>query len=243
MLSSWQISKKTFSWLMKNKYELLKVSLPLIFVLILMLFAKLMKSDLFLLLNFFSMWFFTVSIIQVHRKILIDNQENQMLLFPKPEKTHIAYLIAFAALNFINSKIDPVMELILDKLMPAFPTWIEIILSLTFFILIICFFIHITVRLYFIFPHISINKKFDTLLMISKGFFWKIFNSTALVYLPLIPIILILNFIFIQYFKDLFMFIYILNFYVVLTLINIHYSIITKELMIHNSNYISDRKS
>ena len=91
MLSSWQISKKTFSWLIENKFDLLKVNLPLIFVFILMLFAKLMKSDLFLLLNFFQMWFFTVSIIQVHRKILLDNKKYQMLLFPKPEKTHFLY--------------------------------------------------------------------------------------------------------------------------------------------------------
>lgn len=239
MLSSWQISKKTFSWLMENKVELLKVNLPLIIVFILMLLSKLMMSNLFLLLNFFSMWFFTVSIIQVHRKILLNNQKHQMLLFPKPEKTHFAYLIAFAALNFINSKIDPISEFLIGIILPSSPTLVEIISSFIFLILIMCLFVYLLVRLYFIFPYISINKKFDTLLMLSKGFFWKIFNSTALVYLPLLPLFIFLNLIFIYYFIDLFIFVYLLNFYIALTLINIHYSIITKELMIHNSNYIS----
>jgi hypothetical protein len=237
MLSSWQISKKTFSWLRENKLELLKVNLPLIFVFIVMLFAKLIKSDLYLLLNFFQMWFFTVSIIQIHRKILLDNQKYQMLLFPKPEKTHFVYLLAFAVLNFINTKIDPVMEMIVGNILTPNPTWIELIFGFIIIIFITCLLVYITVRFYFIFPYISINKKFDTLFVISKGFFWRIFNSTAIVYLPLIPIIYILNVIFILYFKDLFMFIYLLNFYLALTLINIHYSIISKELMMHNSNY------
>ena len=160
-----------------------------------------------------------------------------MLLFPKPEKTHFLYLLAFGILNLINTKIDPVMEMIVDNILTPNPTWMGIIFGFIIIIFITCLLVYITVRLYFIFPYISINKKFDTLFVISKGFFWRIFNSTAIVYLPLIPIIYILNLIFILYFKDLFIFIYLLNFYLALTLINIHYSIISKELMLHNSNY------
>ena len=238
MLSSWQISKKTFSWVLENKYELFKVNLPLIFVFILMLLAKLMKSDLFLLLVFIQMWFFTVSIIQIHRKILLDNQKHPMLLFPKPEKTHFAYLVAFGILNFINTKMDPFYDMIFANIISPDPTWMELIFGFLIVILITCLICYILVRFYFIFPYISINKKFDTFFMISKGFFWRIFNSSLIVYLPLIPIIFILNLIYILYFKDLFMFIYLLNFYLALTMINIHYSIISKELMEHNPNYI-----
>ena len=191
----------------------------------------------------------STSIVQIHRSIILDTSADQIVVFPKIEKTFFLYLGTWFVVASIDKIIDNIGNfLLVESGNSGFTAFSGAIIL--YYILTIVF-IYIIARAYFIFPIVAVNNRIDFryAFAISKNKFWKIFNSTLLMILPaLVLIILIfvavifamgnlkLNFNFLIPMS-------VFSYFMSITVINIHYSILFKELTKNHENLDSDDPS
>ena len=183
----------------------------------------------------------STSIVQIHRSIILDTSADQIVVFPKIEKTFFLYLGTW----FVVASIDKIIDNIANFLL------VESGAAIILYLILTIVFIHVLARVYFIFPIVAVNNKIDFrfAFSISKNRFWTIFNSTLLMLIPaLILIILIfvavifamgnlkLNFNFLIPMS-------VFSYFMSITVINIHYSILFKELTKNHENLDSDDPS
>ena len=183
----------------------------------------------------------STSIVQIHRSIILDTSADQIVVFPKIEKTFFLYLGTWFIIATINQIVETLSTFLLDDSGAA----------IVLYILLTLVFIHVITRAYFIFPIVAVNNKIDFryAFSISKNKFWKIFNSSLLMILPafvLIIFILASGIIAIGALEldfNLIIPMYVSFYFISITAINIHYSILFKELTKNHENLDGDDPS
>ena len=170
----------------------------------------------------------STSIVQIHRSIILDTSVDQIVVFPKIEKTFFLYLGTWFIVAFIDNVIDKILNSLL----------VESGAAIIIYIILTIVFIHVIARAYFIFPIVAVNNKIDFkfAFSISKNRFWTIFNSTLLMLVPaLLLIILIFAAVIfaigsLKLDFNLIIPMYVSIYFMTITAINIHYSVLFKEL-------------
>ena len=183
----------------------------------------------------------STSIVQIHRSIILDTSADQIVIFPKIEKTFFLYLGTWFIIATINQIVETLSTFLLDDSGAA----------IVLYILLTLVFIHVITRAYFIFPIVAVNNKIDFryAFSISKNKFWKIFNSSLLMILPaFVLIIFILASVIIaigalELDFNLIIPMYVSFYFISITAINIHYSILFKELTKNHENLDGDDPS
>lgn len=233
MNSSWQIVKDSISWVGRHIGSIGFVFTPLIvfFIITLILIAY---NPLFILLNGFILsWFFTTGIVQIHRKIILD-EEQSLKLFPRMESVYFKYFGLLCLFNFLNRILDKVSDAFTAQLESDYNHGLQILEII--FILVLTY---LALRLYFVFPSISVGKPLYKVFSISQGRFWKIVTVSLLFFISLlIPITVIVGVI--VYFSvnipNLFPSIFFLLFFLGLMLWNVVFSFMLKEFSKYSEN-------
>ena len=239
MKSAYSIAKLTYAWIWSAKVTILKLFIPIILMSIIATYFG--EISLTIICALAGLYVASTSIVQIHRSIILDTSADQIVVFPKIEKTFFLYLGTWFIIAFINQVVENLSTFLLDESGAAIVLYI--ILTLVF--------IHVITRAYFIFPIVAVNNKIDFsfAFSISKNKFWMIFNSFLLM---IIPVFLLIIFIFFAGILTLGSFgfgfnwiipMYVSFYFMMITTINIHYSLLFKELSTNHENLDSNDPS
>jgi hypothetical protein len=237
--SAYSLAKLTYAWVWSTKLTILKLFIPIFLMSIIATYF----GNMFLIIICAIAGFYvaSTSIVQIHRSIILDTSADQIVVFPKIEKTFFLYLGTWFIIATINQIVETLSTFLLDESGAA----------IVLYILLTLVFIHIIARAYFIFPIVAVNNKIDFryAFSISKNKFWMVFNSTLLMILPALVLII---FIFasviigmgtLKLDFNLIIPMYVFSYFMSITVINIHYSILFKELTKNHGNLDSDDPS
>ncbi len=188
MLSSWQITKKSYLWIWLNKITLLSLLNPAIIVACL-LGLLLLPSPLGLggrqtmgmfLAFYVGVYFFCTAMVQIHRCIILSIPLNEMKRYPKPEKTFFVYFIATVILTLYMDQAT--YFILLVKSAHGWQFWLG-------YPLVIFGIIVIPAWLHTVFPSIAVKtnlgKQLSHGFLISKNRFWVIFKSYCMLCFPM----------------------------------------------------------
>ena len=233
-----QQSLESIKWVPKNLQVFSKVTFTLLILDILLVGGITQAPGLSSIL--LLLWLFLVSMVMVnlHRFILLDQDSNTIKIINKPDKSVFIYFGYWILFNFAERLVDLFLSNINnnDFVSILFFNFLVPLLSSYFFI-----------RLYMVYPAISVGKNLDYAWSLSKGNSFKIIFSALVFFVCLaIPILILYVIIFfslslistdllISYVESLSLskpnlyFIYFLG-SLLLMMINVHFSLIYKLL-------------
>jgi len=218
-------SLESIRWVPKNLQVFSKLTFTLLLLAILLVGGINLAPGLDTILMLF--WLFIVSMVMVnlHRFILLDQDSNSIKIINKPDKSVFIYFGYWILFTFA--------ERLLDLFLSNFNNY-DFVSILFFIFLVPLLSSYFFLRLYMVYPAISVGKNLDYAWSLSKGTSFKIVFSAWLfmAYIFLLVLILYLPIyaflVFSSFSPNLFFLYFFVSFF--LMMINIHFSLIYKLL-------------
>jgi len=231
-----QQSLESIKWVSKNLQVFSKVTFTLLILAILLVGGITQAPGLSSIL--LLLWLFLVSMVMVnlHRFILLDQDSNPIKIINKPDKSVFIYFGYWILFNFAERLVDLFLSNVNNN---------DFVSILFFNFLVPLLFSYFFLRLYMVYPAISVGKNLDYAWSLSKGNSFKIIFSALVFFVCLaIPILILYVIIFFSlslistdllisyvesFSKPNLYFIYFLG-SLFLMMINVHFSLIYKLL-------------
>ena len=235
----WQVVKHSLSWTWENKGLITYVFAP--FLVMLLIYSVLTTFNILfsLLGGFILTWFFSTGMVQIHKEIILNGKQ-QFKLFPKLEKVYFKYFGLWLLLSFIIRVFFKLFFAFSERLATNFDTGPFLLFIGPFLLGVIgsFVFLYLIVRLYFVFPSISVGNSLVKTFDISHGEFKKTYYVLLLFFIPFFTflIIVVKAFFFVlgplpsDIFYKVVLPLYVFLYFFSSMFVNILYSVMLKEL-------------
>ncbi len=175
-------SLESIRWVPKNLQVVSKLTFTLLLLAILLVGGSTLAPGLDTILMLF--WLFLVSMVMVnlHRFILLDQDSNSIKIINKPDKSVFIYFGYWILFNFAERLLDLFLSNFnnYDFVSILFFTFLVPLLSSYFFL-----------RLYMVYPAISVGKNLEYAWSLSKGTSFKVvFSALVLLCLVLVCVLI-----------------------------------------------------
>jgi len=226
MPSSYGMTKISYVWIWSNKRIILKLLSP---VIILICFASAIyfsgiQNSIFYLAPIYlvGLYIISMSMVQIHRIIILPSSTFKTEIFPKHEKPFVLYLGTWMALYITNKIIEKLADHLLSnpESYYLYFAYLPIVILSTY----------VYTRAYFILPAIAVKKDLSFVLSITENKFWIVFKSILLVFIPflllyMVGIMLVGTILSLSWMMPFIWIMLLIGF----TILNIHYSTLFSE--------------